>query len=114
MSRFGGQAVEIRLSGNINNEAVTFADALETALLRANMYVTRNVFTQDPDDDDRSSPSGVSFLVGKNLLSKDSATNSLALLLMSQKVVDGLIRTFPSNSNENPNYFVILVTETND
>jgi hypothetical protein len=112
MKRFAGQSVEIRLAGNVTAEAQAFADALEVALLSADMLVTRSVSTTDAVGDGLTPPLGVSVLVGKNRISNGSAPNALALLLISNKVVDGLIPAFPSERS--PDSFTVLVTGASD
>jgi hypothetical protein len=112
MKRFAGQGVEICLAGNSTSEARAFGDTLEVALLNADMFVTRNITTMVAVGDGMNPPPGISILVGKGRLSKDSAANALALLLINNKVVDGLIPAFLSEKN--PDRFAVLVTGEND
>jgi len=108
MRRFAGQHVEIYMGENLTSEDIAFGDALEVALLNADVFVTRNIATAATISNDMNSPSGISILVGKNRVAKDLAPNALALLLINNRVVDGLIPAFMSEKD--PDRFAILVT----
>lgn len=108
MRRFAGQHVEICMGEGLTSEEIAFGDALEIALLNADVFVTPNIATTATISNAMNPPTGISMLVGKNRVAKDSASNALALLLINNRVVNGLIPAFLSEKD--PDRFTILVT----